>query len=40
MKNSEETKKRLWNASNAITDVYGKTVLSQIQKGEIEEVTL
>lgn len=40
MRNSEETKKRLWNASNAITDVNGKAVLTQIQKGEIEEVTL
>lgn len=40
MKNSEETEKRLWNASNAVTDVNGKSVLMQIQKGEIEEVTL
>lgn len=40
MKNSEETKKRLWDASNAITDVYGKAVLTQIKKGEMEEATL
>lgn len=40
MKNTEETKKRLWNASNAITDVNGKAVLTQIMKNEIEEITL
>lgn len=32
MRNSEETKKRLWDASNAITDVNGKAVLNKLKK--------